>query len=69
MSKNRSDELRPEYSKSELGCGTRSKYYKEFSAGTNLILLSPDVATVFKDDKAVNDALRSLVKLARESVK
>jgi hypothetical protein len=63
------NDLRSEYKKSDLGRGTRGKYYDDFTAGTNLILLSPDVASSFKDEKSVNDALRSLVKLARESVK
>ena len=69
MSADNLNDLRSEYKKSDLGRGTRGKYYDDFAAGTNLILLSPDVATVFKDEKSVNDALRSLVKLARESVK
>jgi len=37
-------------------------------SGNNLVLLSPDVAKIFKDEQAVNDALRSLAKIARESV-
>ena len=70
MSKNTIvNELRSVYKKSDLGRGTRGKYYDDFTAGTNLVLLSPDVATIFKDEKSVNDALRSLVNLARESVK
>ena len=69
MRKDKPDELRPEYSKSDLGRGMRGKYYQDFSSGTNLVLLSPDVATIFKDEKSVNDTLRSLVNLARESVK
>ena len=61
-------EMRSEYTKKDLGEGIRGKYYDDFSAGTNLVLLSPDVAKVFKDEKSVNDALRSLVKIAREAV-
>ncbi len=68
MRKDKPDELRPEYSKSDLGRGIRGKYYQDFSAGTNLVLLSPDVATMFKDEKSVNDALRSLIKLAQKAV-
>lgn len=69
MSRNNIIELRSEYKKSDLGRGVRGKYYGDFTAGTNLVLLSPDVASIFKDEKSVNDALRSLVNLARESVK
>lgn len=62
------DELRPEYSKSDLGRGMGGKHYQDFSAGTNLVLLSPDVATMFKDEKSVNDALRFFIKLAQKAV-
>ena len=61
------DELRPEYKKEDLGEGVRGKYLSDYRAGTNLILLSPDVAAVFPDEKAVNDALRSLIKIAKDS--
>ena len=62
-----SDELRPEYKREDLGVGVRGKYFKEYSKGTNLILLSPDVAKVFSSDEAVNEALRSLIDLAEKS--
>jgi hypothetical protein len=38
--------------------GVRGKYYKRAMAGTNLVLLDPDVARVFPDAKSVNQALR-----------
>ena len=63
-----SDELRPEYKREELGVGVRGKYFKEYRKGTNLILLSPDVAKVFSTEEAVNQALRSLISLAEKSV-
>ena len=62
-----SDELRPEYKREDLGVGVRGKYVKDYSKGTNLILLSPDVAKVFSSDEAVNEALRSLIDLAEKS--
>jgi hypothetical protein len=62
-----SDELRPEYKREELGIGVRGKYFEEYSKGTNLVLLSPDVAKVFTTDDAVNEALRSLISLAEKS--
>ena len=43
--------------------GIRGKYAKKYSQGTNLVLLEPDVAKVFRDSEAVNDALRTIVKL------
>ena len=61
------DELRPEYKRKDLGKGVRGKYYEDYKSGSNLILLNPDVAAVFPDEKAVNDALRSLIKIAKQS--
>jgi hypothetical protein len=62
-----SDELRPEYKREDLGVGVRGKYFEEYRKGTNLVLLSPDVARVFPTDEAVNEALRSLIDLAEKS--
>jgi hypothetical protein len=61
------DDLRSEYDLSTLKGGVRGKYAKRFKAGTNLVLLSPDVVQYFPDDQAVNSALRSLVDIANES--
>jgi hypothetical protein len=58
------DDLRPEYDLSKLKGGVRGKYAKRFRQGTNLVLLSPDVARYFPDETAVNAALRSLVGIA-----
>jgi len=58
------DELRPEYNlKSLLKDGVRGKYAKKYREGTNLVLLEPDVAKAFPNEKAVNDALRLVIKL------
>ena len=46
----------------------RGKYYERYRQGTNVVLLDPDVATVFRDSAAVNDALRLLVSLAEAKV-
>ena len=63
----KSDELRPEYKREQLGQGVRGKYFESYQKGTNLVLLSPDVAKVFSTEEAVNDALRSLIDLAQKS--
>jgi hypothetical protein len=42
----------------------RGKHFKRFKAGTNLVLLQPDVARAFPDDQSVNEALRVLIKAA-----
>ena len=60
------DELRPEYDLSELlKGGVQGKYADRYRAGTNLVLLAPDVAAEFPDERAVNEALRLVVQLAR----
>ena len=44
------DELRPEYDLHELlKGGVRGKYVARYRAGTNLVLLDPDVAKAFPD--------------------
>jgi hypothetical protein len=58
------DELRTEYDlKTLLKSGTRGKYAERYRAGTNLVLLEPDVAKAFPNEKAVNDALKLVMKL------
>jgi hypothetical protein len=63
------DDLRPEYNLSKLKGGVRGKYVKRFQKGTNLVLLSPDVAKYFPDEQSVNAALRSLVCIAKAELR
>jgi len=56
------DEILPEY---DFRGGVRGKYAAQYAAGTNLVLLDPDVAAVFPDSAAVNAALRALAEIAR----
>jgi hypothetical protein len=65
----KSNGLRREYDLSKLKGGVRGKYYRRYSEGTNLVLLDPDIADVFPDAKAVNDALRVLVNVASTRVR
>ncbi|PYS37654.1 MAG: hypothetical protein DMF71_18155, partial [Acidobacteria bacterium] len=57
--KNNSD-LRPEYDLSKLKGGIRGKYYRRAIAGTNLVLIEPELTNVFPDAESVNRALRLL---------
>ncbi|MDA0322992.1 MAG: hypothetical protein O2923_09800 [Verrucomicrobia bacterium] len=66
---NTTDDLRPEYDFSKMKGGVRGKYAERYRAGTNLVKIDPDVAEIFADDDAVNEALRSLIKVARHQVK
>ena len=68
MKKDESDELRPEYRREDLGAGVRGKYLEDYRAGTDLVLLSPDVAKVFPTEELVNEALRHLIEVAKKSV-
>jgi len=58
------DDLRPEYDLSQLKRGVRGKYYREATAGTNLVLVEHELADVFPDSESVNRALRMLVNTA-----
>lgn len=61
------DELREEYDLSQLKDGVRGKYAERYQAGTNLVLLDPDVAAVFATNESVNEALRLLMKIAKQA--
>jgi hypothetical protein len=58
------DELRREYDLSRLGRGVRGKYYQQAKAGTNLVLIEPNLAKAFPDQESVNRTLRLLVATA-----
>ena len=45
----------------------RGKYAKRFAQGTNVVLLAPDVAAEFKTSRAVNAALRKLLRERKAS--
>jgi hypothetical protein len=59
-------EMRPEC---DLGGGVRGKYFNEYQAGTNVVVLDPDVATVFRNSEKVNRVLRLLIDVANREVK
>jgi hypothetical protein len=59
------DEMLEEY---DFSNGTKGKYAEMYAAGTNVVLLDPDVAEVFRDSSSVNDALRTLIKVSRQVV-
>jgi hypothetical protein len=60
------DELRPEYDvKQLLKGGIRGKYARRYQAGTNVVLLDPEVRKAFRNEKAINDALRLVIELRK----
>jgi hypothetical protein len=68
---NESDQVREPEMKAEydFSQGVRGKYAARFAEGSNVIVLDPDVAEVFSDARAVNEALRLLARSARDSQK
>ncbi|SEG62504.1 hypothetical protein SAMN05421819_3897 [Bryocella elongata] len=44
--------------------GVRGKHHARMQQGTNVVLIAPDLLETFPDSEAVNDALRSLKKIA-----
>ena len=58
--------MRDEY---EFDGGVRGKYSSRFEQGSNVVILDPDVAEVFRDPQAVNEALRILARSAHASDK
>ena len=59
------NELRPEYDFSKMKEGVKGKYIERYRAGTNLVLLDPDVAQAFPTNDSVNEALRLLMQIAQ----
>ena len=53
--------MRAEYDFSD---GVRGKYAKRYSQGSNIVVLEPDVAEAFPNARAVNTALRKLLREA-----
>ena len=63
------DDLRPEYRRSDFGELVRGKYVERLKKGSNVVVLDPRVARAFPTSEAVNDALLSLVDLAKRSAR
>ena len=61
-------ELQPEYERSDFtGPLIRGKYAKRLRESSNIVVLKPEVAMVFSNEKAVNDALLSLIEVAKST--
>jgi hypothetical protein len=55
---NRPDEDDDNIPETDFSGGVRGKYYQRAMKGTNVVLLEPDVAKVFRDSAVVSQALR-----------
>jgi len=64
------DELRAEYKRSDFPAGlVRGKYAERMRESSNIVVLRPEVAQVFPNEDAVNNALLSLIELAQKSTR
>jgi hypothetical protein len=57
-----SPEMRREYKRSDFGPMSRGKYARRLAETTNVVVLEQDVAKAFPNDRAVNKALRGLMR-------
>jgi hypothetical protein len=58
------DDMRAEYD-FDYSTAVRGKYYRRLlKEGANVVVLEPDVAKAFRSSAAVNEALRSLLKMS-----
>jgi hypothetical protein len=65
---NDTDELRDEYTLDDFPGGLeRGKYAARMAEGSNIVCLDPDVARAFPDSASVNEALRSLLAIAKRT--
>jgi len=60
----RADDMKQEY---DFSKGVRGKYFKRYQTGSNVVILDPEIAEVFRDSESVNDALRSLIRAAKHN--
>ncbi len=68
-SRKTTDDLRPEYNRSDFGTLVRGKYAKRVVEATNVVVLDPQVAKAFPNDRAVNNALRGLLRDRKSSAR
>jgi len=63
------DDLLPEYKRSDFGTLVRGKYAQRLMETTNVVVLDPQVAKAFPTDRAVNKALRGLLRNRKPSAR
>ena len=65
--KTSSDELRPEYRRSDFKTLVRGKYHARVTKASNVVVLDAEVAEIFPNSASVNRALHTLVDAAKET--
>jgi hypothetical protein len=63
LMRERRPDMLPEY---DFSKGVRGKYAKRYAEGSNVVVLSPDLAKIFRTSESVNEALRTLVRVERK---
>jgi len=63
----KADQDIPELKREQLGAGVRGKYYKQFTQGSNVVVLQPEIQKAFPTSDAVNKALASMLAFAKET--
>ena len=57
----------PELKREQLGKGVRGKFFKQFTQGSNVVVLQPEILKAFPTSEAVNKALASMLAFAHEA--
>lgn len=65
MAAAKSDRVREKEAEYDFSGGERGRYAARYAKGTNVVVLDPDVAEVFRSSAEVNDALRALARIAK----
>jgi hypothetical protein len=68
-SRGATEDLRSEYKRSDFGALVRGKYAQRVIEASNVIVLDPRVAKAFPNDRAVNKALRGLLRDRKPSAR
>jgi hypothetical protein len=64
------DDLRPEYKRADFPGGlVRGKYASRLKKSSNIVVLRPEVAQAFPNEEAVNEALLSLIDIAKKTAR
>jgi hypothetical protein len=63
------EDLRPVYKRADFGTLVRGKYAQRLIEATNVVVLDPKVAKAFPNDRAVNKALRGLLRDRKSSAR
>ncbi len=59
------DDMRAEYDLASMKGGVRGKYAKRAHEGTNIVLIEPEVNDAFPTERAVNEALKGVLRTTR----